>query len=717
MKSFILLLLFCWGNVIVAQSPEIAWQNTIGGSNDDQLRSVIQTSDGGYLLGGYSFSGISGDKTEPVIGSYDYWVLKLSVTGDIAWQNTIGGSSIDYLNAVIQTSDGGYLIGGYSSSGISGDKIESGLGGYDYWVVKLDAGGAITWQNTIGGSEDDYLNAVIQTSDGGYLLGGHSLSGVSGDKTEPNLGNDDYWVVKLDADGAIIWQNTIGGSSHDILRYVIQLSDGGYLLGGNSGSGISGDKTEPGLGDNDYWVVKLDADGAIIWQNTIGGSSNDILRSVIQTSDGGYLIGGDSGSGVSGDKTEPSPGGGSDYWVVKLDTSGVIVWQNTIGGASQYILYSVIQTNDGGFLLGGYSYSGVSGDKTEPSWDGDYWVLQLDGGGAIIWQNTIGGSSYEELYSVIQTSDGGFLLGGNSYSEISGDKTEPSLGAWDYWVIKLAGPATCEHPAFVNWTDKTGCTIDLEWTPVELASSYIVRASLLGSPPTTIIEWMDVGATTSTTFESLDNNTHYRFDVRSKCTIEDMVVVSPKISITTKTASCTTPENLIVSDITTDAATISWDVPCDAESFLVAWRIDGEPGPWTTLVPTTDLSATIAGLPAATNIQVGVKQLCPELSAAAFTNFTTPLLRLAEGGLESLAVYPNPTSGTIVVSLPAPRSEAAMLSLFSITGERVLDMQIAVNNGTTSQQIQLSENLPNGLYLLNIQTDTRVFSEQVILLR
>ncbi len=438
--TLLMIALVCSFFISTAQiAPEIEWQNTIGGVYEDYLYSVQQTADGGYILGGYSNSGISGDKTEANQGGSDYWLVKLDGSGNIEWQNTIGGSSDDRLFAVQQTADGGYILGGYSYSGISGDKTEASLGGTDYWVVKLDGSGNIVWQNTIGGSSDDNLKAVQQTADGGYILGGLSFSGISGDKTEASLGVDDCWVVKLDGSGNIEWQNTIGGSDFDGLSSVQQTADGGYILGGESSSDNSGDKTEASLGGYDYWVVKLDGSGNIEWQNTIGGSYSDILVSVQQTADGGYILGGYSESGISGDKTEANLGYYYDYWVVKLDGSGNIEWQNTIGGSDSDELLSVQQTADGGYILGGYSWSYISGDKTEASLAGnqDYWVVKLHGSGNIEWQNTIGGSDPDELLSVQQTADGGCILGGYSNSGISGDKTEASLGGSDYWVVKL----------------------------------------------------------------------------------------------------------------------------------------------------------------------------------------------------------------------------------------------------------------------------------------
>ncbi len=370
---------------LFSQAPEIEWQNTIGGNLDDILISLKQTSDKGYILGGWSYSTISGDKTEATLGEDDYWVIKLDSMGSIEWQNTIGGNSYDELISIQQTADGGYILGGSSYSNVSGDKTESNMGAYftnDYWVVKLDESGNIEWQNTIGGSSYDYLHSIQQTADGGYILGGSSFSSISGDKTEAKVGGDDYWVVKLDSAGAIEWQNTIGGSSYDYLSSISQTSDGGYILGGISNSGVSGDKTEANIGGSftyyDYWVVKLDNAGDIEWQNTIGGSSSDYLYSISQASDGGYILAGYSNSGISEDKTEASKKGGYDYWVVKLDNAGDIEWQNTIGGSSNDYLYSISQTSDGGYILGGYSYSGISGDKTEAKIGGyDYWVVKL----------------------------------------------------------------------------------------------------------------------------------------------------------------------------------------------------------------------------------------------------------------------------------------------------------------------------------------------------
>lgn len=433
-----------WGSVfftLKAQAPVIQWQNTIGGSSYDDCSLVVQATDGGYFLGGASQSNISGDKTENGLGGGDYWVIKLDAVGNILWQNTIGGSGTDEMTCLQKTWDGGCIVGGYSRSPISGDKTEGSLNfSEDYWVVKLNATGAIVWQNTIGGSESDRLYAIEQTSDYGYILGGSSNSPASGDKTESSLSGD-YWVVKLDVVGNILWQNTIGGSEVENFADVQQTSDGGYLVGGSSFSGISGDKTESSLGSSDYWVVKLNSSGSIVWQNTIGGSDQEVLGAARPTSDGGYILGGYSSSNISADKTENSMGA-TDFWVVKLNSTGGIVWQNTIGGSNVDNLYDITQASDGGYILSGNSYSGISGDKTEANrGTTDYWVMKLNTSGGIVWQRTIGGNADDDGFpSIRQTFDGGFIIGGTSNSGISGEKTEAPQGGYDAWVVKLAGP-------------------------------------------------------------------------------------------------------------------------------------------------------------------------------------------------------------------------------------------------------------------------------------
>ncbi len=419
-----------------SQDPAIIWQNTIGGSDTDFSTVFEATADGGYILGGYSTSNISGDKTENSNGQIDIWIVKIDGSGNIMWQNTIGGAGDDFLISMQQTTDGGYIVGAGSDSNISGDKTENSRGGLDYWILKLDASGNITWQKTYGGNQPEFDTYIVETTDGGYFVGGYSDSDVSGEKTDPTNGQRDYWALKLDSSGNIVWQNSIGGSLVDRPQAAFQTSDGGYIIGGFSTSGISGDKTEANQGGNDYWIVKLNSDGTIQWQNTIGGNDSDTFRDMIQTADGGYLVGGYSKSNISGDKTESSQGD-FDFWILKLDSNGNIIWQNTIGGSGIDYPRDVKQLADGTYMIGGWSNSNISGDKTENSNGGyDYWLVKLSSAGNIISQNSIGGAADESGSYIIENADGSFAMFCSSDSNTSGDKGDNSEGLDDYWVFK-----------------------------------------------------------------------------------------------------------------------------------------------------------------------------------------------------------------------------------------------------------------------------------------
>ena len=419
-----------------AQDPAIIWQNTIGGSEGDFSTVFEPTTDGGFILGGYSTSNISGDKTENSNGAIDIWIVKIDGSGNIMWQNTIGGAGDDFLISLKQTSDDGFIVGASSDSNISGDKTENSRGGLDYWILKLNSSGNILWQKTYGGAQPEFDVYVVETFDGGYFVGGYSDSDISGDKTDPTNGQRDYWALKLDSNGNILWQNSIGGSLVDRPQAAFQTADGGFIIGGSSTSPISGDKTEPNQGGFDYWIVKLDGSGNLQWQNTIGGNDSDTFRNMIQTTDGGYLLGGYSKSNISGEKTENSQGD-YDYWILKLDTNGNLVWQNTIGGSGIDYLRNLIQLADTAYMLAGYSNSNISGDKTENSNGGyDYWLVKLNVSGGIISQNSIGGSADESGPYILPTAGGNFAMFCSSDSNISGDKSENSGGLDDYWVFK-----------------------------------------------------------------------------------------------------------------------------------------------------------------------------------------------------------------------------------------------------------------------------------------
>jgi hypothetical protein len=419
-------------------APRIEWQRTFGGTNDDTLTSLEQTSDGGFILGGYSYSGTDGNKDSTNFGGADFWVLRLDANGNRVWEKSFGGSDNDFLYSLQQTSDGGYIVGGSSRSGVSGNKTAPNFGFNDFWVVRLDAQGGRLWDISFGGSSSDYLQSLAQAADGGFVLGGYSASGTDGDKTAPNLGNNDFWLVRLDANRNKIWDLTFGGGGRDALHSLQQTSDGGFVLGGDSTWSANGNKTSPVLGATDFWIVRLDSNGNKLWDRSFGGTNDDFLNTVQQTGDGGFLLGGTSASSTNGNKTSPNFGG-YDFWLVRLDASGNELWDRSFGGSANDGLNSVQQTADGGSILGGYSASGTDGNKTNPNLGlEDFWVVRTDAGGNKLWEQTFGGAGSDSLHVVRQTADGGFILGGQSSSGVSGSKSRANFGGSDFWVVKLA---------------------------------------------------------------------------------------------------------------------------------------------------------------------------------------------------------------------------------------------------------------------------------------
>jgi hypothetical protein len=414
------------------------WDKTFGGSKIEFPRSIISTNDGGFVIVGESDSNISGDKSENHKGAVrNYWIVKINSNGQKIWDKTIGGGFEQYPK-VVATIDGGFVIAGSSTADIAGDKSENSKGNSDYWIVKINSTGQKVWDKTIGGSGEDQARSIIATNDGSFIVVGQSDSNISGDKSENSKSNGiDYWIVKINSTGQKVWDKTLGGSNADQANSIITTNDGGMIVAGWSASNISGDKSENSKGSGDYWVVKLNGNGQKIWDKTIGSSGADFLSAIITTTDGGFLISGTSEVNISGDKTENSKGL-RDYWVVKLSGNGQKIWDKTFGGNVDDNANNIIATNDGGFVIAGQSESNISGDKSENSkGEADYWILKINSSGQKVWDKTFGGSDADVNPTIVAIPDGNFVMAGYSKSNISGDKSENSRGESDFWIIKV----------------------------------------------------------------------------------------------------------------------------------------------------------------------------------------------------------------------------------------------------------------------------------------
>jgi hypothetical protein len=339
------------------------WSQTYGGSGDDGAYSVVQTSDGGYALAGYTNS--SGT------GIHDFWLIKTNSSGGMMWNQTYGGAGDDEAYSVVQSNDTGYAVVGYTNS--------YGTGEIDAWLVRTDSSGNAQWSQTYGGRAQDGAYSVIQTSDGGYALAGYTDSF--------GAGSFDFWLVKTNSSGGMMWNQTYGGTGDDEVSCVIQTSDGGYALAGYTNSF--------GAGSYDFWLVKTDSSGNMVWNQTYGGSGDDEAGCVIQTSNGYALAG----------ITNSTGAGSYDFWLIRTDSFGTSQWSQTYGGAYDEVVTALVQTSDGGYALGGLTGSYGAGDI-------DYWLVKTTSSGSTQWSQTYGGSGDDEASSLVQTSDGGYALAG-----------------------------------------------------------------------------------------------------------------------------------------------------------------------------------------------------------------------------------------------------------------------------------------------------------------
>lgn len=337
--------------------------------NLDFSNSIIQTSDGGYALTGKTFtSDFSGE---------DVYVVKLDAAGNIKWTKTIGGRNDQFGNAIIQTSDGGYAITGASYS--------TGYTGEDVYAINLDTAGNIKWTQTVGGINDEFGYSIDQTKDGNYIVTG---------ATTP-LGEDveNLYVVKIDSTGKTKWKKTFNGLEYGHGASIIETKDGGYAIGGYKGASANGQNKK---GHFDFSIIKLDSTGTTQWNKTIGGAGSKSQYYMVQTKDGGYVAIG---------TIDSSATKGKDVFVVKIDAAGNSQWMETVGGVNDDIGAAIVQTTDGGYAVTGATKSSGAGGF-------DVYVVKLDAAGKTSWTKTIGGEGDDEGESIVQTTDGGYAIGG-----------------------------------------------------------------------------------------------------------------------------------------------------------------------------------------------------------------------------------------------------------------------------------------------------------------
>lgn len=410
---------------------EVDWVKTFGGSNEDNALSVVQATDGGYVVVGYTQSN-DGDITDKTTTDSDFWLLKLTQSGEISWSKTYGGTNDERAEKIITTSDGGYAIVGYNRSN-DGDVSEN-AGLQDYWIIKVDASGEIQWEKSFGFGGIDRAFSVIQTSDNGYFITGFldvtASDGGGNDFTSKREkhGVGEFWGIKLDVSGNKVWRRYFGGTNNDRSYDAIATPDNGFLMIGSSESDdfdITNSK-----GSYDYWVVKVNSEGTKVWQKSFGGTEIDVAYGIASSGDGKYIVIGDS---RSNDTDITSPKGNADLWMIQIDGNGNLLWEKSLGGTEFDTGRDITNTHNGNFLITGNSRSS-NGDLSSNKGQSDIWNLLINSSGAITWQSVLGGSEAEFGEGCIETTDKKLIVVGNS--ESSNGDIPVNKGSKDVLIIK-----------------------------------------------------------------------------------------------------------------------------------------------------------------------------------------------------------------------------------------------------------------------------------------
>jgi len=417
MKKLIILLsiLLSFLNIIYCQNMIIEWQNCFGGSKDDHATDIIKLEDG-FLIAGSTTSN-DGDISY-LHGGQDWWLVKTDVTSNMIWEKSYGGSNGEHLLRILPSSDSNYYLLGSSYSSNGDISIDPYPESTDYWIVKIDSSGNILWDRIIGGNMLDQMWTGTTTNDGGILAFG--WTGSEDGDISVYYGLYDMWMVKLNSEGEKEWDFTIGTSGGDVGQAIIQTSDGGYLVGGSSRINDGGNLTcEPHSFKAEAILVKLDSNRNIEWQQCYGGSGDEGITGLREIEQGYIFVAyTESNDGdVSGFHGLPYEGM-VDIWVVKVDQVGDIIWQKCLGGSRSEFVSEIIITEDENIIILGITQSNdgdVLGNHTLSEHDFDIWIAKINEEGTLLWQQCIGGLGNEKLdYGIIKKSDNNFVIAGQT---------------------------------------------------------------------------------------------------------------------------------------------------------------------------------------------------------------------------------------------------------------------------------------------------------------
>lgn len=475
MRPLLVIVLTAFHSLLFAQNLAIHWQKSLGGKNNEFAYASTPTSDGGYVIVGSTNNNKDGDvpasKAFSGAGGSDIWVVKLNNWGEIVWSKTFGGTKDDIATDVLETKDKAILVVATTNS-TDGEAAGNGSRG-GIILLKIKTDGTIEWRKVFASgysageiafakADANSKPTIKPTNDGGYMLGA----------TITPLNTSDFWLSKLNAMGDIQWVNTYGSSQNDWMNEVIVCSDGGFLMVGGteaSNAEISG----AGKGFIDFYAIKTNAAGTILWQKALGGSNLDIAFSAIETTDSDYVIVGETNSN-NGDILGNL--GQKDGFLVKFTSNGQLLWKVLTGGTDIDGLYSIKKTSDGRLFAMGISSSDIG--KVKPKGPvGDMWLVNIEMSGLISSHTMFGGADSDIARGAFPTNDGGFIIAGNSDS-VDGDLTE-NKGSTDFWAIRIGSPLPVQLKEFsASLTSEQYVKLSWESIAETRSKNFVVERSI-----------------------------------------------------------------------------------------------------------------------------------------------------------------------------------------------------------------------------------------------
>ncbi|HYV93952.1 MAG TPA: MopE-related protein [Chitinophagales bacterium] len=725
--------------------PVISWQKSLGGSGDDMANCVKPLSDSGFIIAGTSNSN-NGDITGNH-GQDDFCLIKLNNAGNLIWQHSYGGTSLDQAISVVRTFDGGFAVAGKSSSN-NGD-VTGNHGSSDYWLIKTDDQGTLQWQKSYGGSQSDVANSMESTSDSGFVMAGTSYSNdgdVSG-----NHSRGDAWVIKVDRNGNLQWQKTIGGSKLDIANDIEQACDSGYIVTGYSLSN-DGDMAI-NRGQEDFMFFKLDANGNLQWLKTMGGTGGDCGSSGIQTIDGGYAICGLTHSG-NYDVTDHIKD--HDVWIIKTDSLGITQWTHCLGGTGGDNGVDIKQQADGTLVAGSYTVSNDH-DITTNHGGRDIWLTALNTSGNLLWQKTFGGSYDDSPGNVEIISTGQYIVAGKTNSN-DGDVTGNN-GNSDGWIVKLSVP---DNNIFYADADGDGygdpnSVIDTSSQPL----GYVIDNNDCNDSNAAV----HPGAEEIS--NSIDDNCNGATDENLYATVTPGGTVSVCSGVvvtltansgsgityqwkkgstniagaTNQTYSTSTPAKYKVTEannfgytstsavttITNAANATATITPltgldlCNSDSVVL--QANSGTGLIYQWLKGTTIIANATNQTYRATSKGTYKVLVTNSNGCSKTSAGTKVTQSCKDGSyiygtsgDEFSIYPNPNNGQFFIDLKAHTGNdgTATIEILSNIGQLIYTEKARVVNGLLNEEVKLNITLPEGIYFVRVVMDKEMFNGQFV---